>query len=38
VLKYANRDKALSREILSEIPLRYWDKKTLRGIWRMAWS
>lgn len=38
VLKYANRDKALSREILSEIPLRYWNKKTLRGIWRMAWS
>lgn len=38
VLKYANRDKALSREILSKIPLRYWDKKTLRGIWRMAWS
>jgi len=23
VLKYANRDKALSREIFSEIPLRY---------------
>ena len=38
VLKYANRDKALSREILSEIPLRYWNKKTLRGMWRMAWS
>lgn len=38
VLKYANRDKALSREILSEIPLRYWNKKTLRGIWRMTWS
>lgn len=38
VLKYANRDKALSREILSEIPLRYWNKKTLRGMWRMAWA
>lgn len=38
VLKYANRDKALSREILSEIPLRYWNRKTLRGMWRMAWS
>ncbi|MNR98840.1 putative glycosyltransferase EpsE [compost metagenome] len=38
VLKYANRDKALSREVLSEIPLRYWNKKTLRGMWRMAWS
>ncbi|KPM60277.1 glycosyl transferase [Pseudomonas putida] len=38
VLKYANRDKALSQEVLSEIPLRYWNKKTLRGMWRMAWS
>jgi len=36
VLKYANRDKALSREILSEIPLKYWNKKTLRGMWRMV--
>ncbi|MFJ4056674.1 glycosyltransferase [Pseudomonas sp. NPDC089743] len=38
VLKYANRDKALSREILSEIPLKYWNRKTLRGIWRMVSS
>lgn len=36
VLKYANRDKALSREILSEIPLKYWNRKTLRGMWRMV--
>jgi len=38
VLKYANRDKALSREILSQIPLKYWNKKTLRGMWRMVCS
>jgi Glycosyltransferases, probably involved in cell wall biogenesis len=38
VLKYANRDKALSREILSEIPLKYWSRKTLRGMWRMVCS
>ncbi|MBF8788700.1 MULTISPECIES: glycosyltransferase family 2 protein [Pseudomonas] len=38
LLKYANRDKALSREILSEIPLKYWNRKTLRGIWRLIWS
>lgn len=37
LLKYANRDKALSREILSEIPLKYWNRKTLRGIWRLIW-
>lgn len=38
VLKYANRDKALSREILAEIPVRYWSRKTLRGMWRMVCS
>lgn len=38
VLKYANRDKAWSREILSQIPLKYWNRKTLRGIWRMVCS
>ncbi|MDZ3990458.1 glycosyltransferase family 2 protein [Pseudomonas sp. Teo4] len=38
VLKYANRDKALSREILSEIPVRYWNRKTLRGMWRLVCS
>jgi len=38
LLKYANRDKALSREILSEIPLKYWNRKTLRGMWRLVWS
>ena len=35
VLKYANRDKALAREILAEIPVKYWNKKTLRGVWRL---
>ncbi|AIL60950.1 glycosyltransferase family 2 protein [Pseudomonas alkylphenolica] len=38
VLKYANRDKALTREILAEIPVKYWNKKTLRGIWRLISS
>ncbi|WP_336331878.1 glycosyltransferase family 2 protein [Pseudomonas putida] len=38
MLKYANRDKALSREILAQIPVRYWNRKTLRGMWRLAWS
>lgn len=38
VLKYANRDKPLSREILKDIPLRYWNRKTLRGLWRLTFS
>ncbi|WP_191831906.1 glycosyltransferase family 2 protein [Pseudomonas fluorescens] len=38
VLKYANRDKTLTREILAEIPVKYWNKKTLRGIWRLISS
>ena len=38
LLKYANRDKALSREMLAQIPLRYWNRKTLRGLWRLLWS
>ncbi|MNM87184.1 putative glycosyltransferase EpsE [compost metagenome] len=38
VLKYANRDKQLTREILADIPLKYWNKKTLRGLWRLLWS
>ncbi|BDM24233.1 MULTISPECIES: glycosyltransferase [Pseudomonas] len=38
MLKYASRDKALSREILSQIPLKYWNRKTLRGVWRMVCS
>ncbi|WP_263261101.1 glycosyltransferase family A protein [Pseudomonas sp. RIT-PI-S] len=35
-LKSANRDKQLAREILREIPLRYWNRKTLRGLCRLA--
>lgn len=38
VLKYANRDKALAREILAEIPVKYWNRKTLRGMWRLISS
>lgn len=38
LLKYANRDKALAREILKEIPVKFWNKKTLRGIWRLISS
>ncbi|MFJ4343871.1 glycosyltransferase [Pseudomonas sp. NPDC089401] len=38
VLKYANRDKGLAREILAQIPVRYWNRKTFRGIWRLIWS
>jgi len=38
VLKYANRDKQLTREILAEIPVRFWTRKTLRGLWRLVWS
>lgn len=36
MLKCAGRDKALSRQILKDIPLRYWNKKTFRGLWRLA--
>lgn len=35
MLKTAGRDKRLSREILSHIPLRYWNKKTFRGMIRL---
>lgn len=38
VLKYANRDKELAREILAEIPVKFWNKKTLRGLWRLVSS
>jgi len=37
-LKYASRDKVLTRELLADIPLRYWNKKTLRGMWRLLVS
>ncbi|MGC3895534.1 glycosyltransferase [Pseudomonas urmiensis] len=35
VLKYSNRDKALAREILADVPVKYWNRKTLRGLWRL---
>ncbi|RMQ46355.1 Glycosyl transferase protein [Pseudomonas cichorii] len=38
VLKYANRDKTLAREVLAEIPVKYWNRKTLRGVWRLITS
>jgi len=34
-LKAANRDKTFARECLQQLPLRAWDRKTLRGIWRL---
>jgi len=36
LLKCARQDKPLARELLAELPLRYWDSKTLRGLWRLA--
>lgn len=38
LLKCAQKDKALARELLADIPLRYWDSKTLRGVWRLLLS
>jgi alpha-1,3-rhamnosyltransferase len=38
LLKCAKRDKKLTREILREIPLKWWNRKTLRGVWRMITS
>lgn len=36
LLKCARQDKTLARELLAELPLRYWDSKTLRALWRLA--
>lgn len=35
-LKSANRDKRLARELLAQIPLKAWNKKTLRGLVRLC--
>jgi alpha-1,3-rhamnosyltransferase len=35
LLKSARTDPQLARELLAQVPLRYWRRKTLRGIWRM---
>ncbi|MGL4315181.1 MAG: glycosyltransferase [Pseudomonas sp.] len=37
-LKCANRDRSLSRELLAQIPLRSWNKKTWRGLGRLYFS
>lgn len=37
-LKYARKDKVLSKELLGMIPLKAWNKKTLRGMLRMVFS
>jgi alpha-1,3-rhamnosyltransferase len=36
LLKCARQDKKLARELLAELPLRSWNSKTLRGLWRLA--
>lgn len=38
LLKCATDDKALARELLRELPLRYWDMKTLRGLGRLVFG
>jgi len=35
LLKCANDDKVLARELLRKLPPRYWDMKTLRGLGRL---
>lgn len=37
-LKCANRDHALARELLAQIPWRHWSKKTWRGLGRLYFS
>lgn len=36
LLKCARQDKELARELLAQLPVRRWDRKTLRGLWRLA--
>jgi alpha-1,3-rhamnosyltransferase len=38
LLKCARREKALARELLGQLPLRYWNSKTLRAIGRYLQS
>ena len=38
LLKCARGDKALARELLGQLPLRYWNRKTLRAIGRFIMS
>ncbi|WXL25245.1 glycosyltransferase [Ectopseudomonas mendocina] len=37
-LKVSNRDHELARELLRQIPLRHWTKKTWRGLMRLYFS
>jgi alpha-1,3-rhamnosyltransferase len=34
-LKTADRDRPLAREVLKQIPLKFWGRKTLRGLVRL---
>lgn len=34
-LKTANRDKNLARKLIKDIPFKYWNKKTWRGLFRL---
>ena len=36
LLKCARQNKQLARELLAELPLRDWNRKTLRALWRLA--
>ncbi|WP_296233870.1 glycosyltransferase [uncultured Pseudomonas sp.] len=38
LLKVARKDAALGRELLAQVPWRYWNSKTLRGAWRLVAS
>ena len=37
-LKTANRNRALARELLAQIPFRHWTGKTWRGLGRLYFS
>ncbi|KIH85641.1 glycosyltransferase [Pseudomonas batumici] len=37
-VKVANRDRALARELLKQLPFKYFDRKTLRGLGRLFFS
>ena len=37
-LKCSNRDRKLARELLAQIPFKYWSKKTWRGLMRLYFS
>lgn len=37
-LKTANRDREFARELLAQLPIRFWGRKTLRGLGRLYFS